>query len=229
MLMNWIDPYNLVLFDFDGLLVNSEQLHYEAYKQMCARRGFTMAWGFHHYADIAHSSPEALYKALQEEFPGLCEEGGWPACYEEKQHIYQELISDGKMGLMPGVEILLEYLAKKDVSRCVVTNSRRVQVEAISQAIPALRTIPHFLTREDYSARKPAPDGYLLAIERYGNDASRIIGFEDTLIGVQSLSATKRALPVLICEPRASKQAKALFPNLLHYKSFLDIGDQLGS
>ena len=35
--MDWIKKYQLFLFDFDGLLVNTEEMHFLAYKQMCEK------------------------------------------------------------------------------------------------------------------------------------------------------------------------------------------------
>ena len=40
--MEWIHHYQLILFDLDGLLVNTEQLHYQAYKNMLQARGFSL-------------------------------------------------------------------------------------------------------------------------------------------------------------------------------------------
>ena len=44
--MNWISNYDLFLFDLDGLLVDTEKLHFEAYKRLCSRFGYELAWDF---------------------------------------------------------------------------------------------------------------------------------------------------------------------------------------
>lgn len=40
--MEWTQDYHLFLFDFDGLLVDTEALHLEAYRRMCAEKGHTL-------------------------------------------------------------------------------------------------------------------------------------------------------------------------------------------
>ena len=69
--MNWIKSFQLFLFDFDGLLVDTEYLHYEAYLEMCSRRGFLLPWNFSRYSQAAHHHPLALRDQIYAEFPGL--------------------------------------------------------------------------------------------------------------------------------------------------------------
>jgi beta-phosphoglucomutase-like phosphatase (HAD superfamily) len=78
---------------------------------------------------------------------------------------------------MPGVEKLLTELHKHEIRRCVVTNSTLSQVEAVCSQLPILKTLPHWITREDYEKPKPNPEGYLKAIQMYGKKGDRIIGF----------------------------------------------------
>ncbi|MCH9703616.1 MAG: HAD hydrolase-like protein, partial [Chlamydiae bacterium] len=68
--MNWHD-YDLICFDFDGVLVDSEQLHFDAYKQMCAKRGISLKWDEVQYAKFALYSADGLKKALLKEYEQL--------------------------------------------------------------------------------------------------------------------------------------------------------------
>src|SRR3990172_6839619 len=47
--MHWIYQFQLFLFDFDGLLVNTEDLHFAAYQKMCCDRGFELKWDFERF------------------------------------------------------------------------------------------------------------------------------------------------------------------------------------
>lgn len=197
--MKWIQDFQLFLFDFDGLLVNTEQLHYQAYIDMMAKEGFVLKWSFLRFCEVAHLNAVALREALYWEFPDLSLD--WPRLYEAKKKAYYDLVSAGRVDLMPGVANLLTELDRLSIRRCVATNSFLEQIELIRSKIPLLQTIPHWITRENYDKQKPHPDSYLKAIELCGKPGDRIIGFEDSIRGLQALQGTP-ALPVLICSAK---------------------------
>ncbi|HEX2583476.1 MAG TPA: HAD family hydrolase, partial [Chlamydiales bacterium] len=122
----------------------------------------------------------------------------WTALYNEKKKIYFQLIEMGKVELMPGAEKLLLELERQKKRCAVVTNSSFEQVQLIRSQWKVLDAIAHWVTREEYEKPKPSAESYLRAIELYGKPEDRIIGFEDSIRGLQALKGTP-ALPVLIC------------------------------
>lgn len=216
--MDWIHKFQLFLFDFDGLLVNTEHLHYQAYVNMLSKRGCRVLWSFAQFCSLAHLNADALKEQIYLEFPLL--DPDWQMLYSEKKKIYIELLASGKVEIMPGVFSLLKELEKAKIRRCVVTNSGLEQIQMIREQQSILQTIPHWITREDYSLPKPNPECYLRAIELYGKDGDRIIGFEDSLRGLTALQQTP-ALPVLICDTQHPlfREAKGA----IHFRSLNDI------
>jgi HAD superfamily hydrolase (TIGR01509 family) len=191
--------YELFLFDFDGLLVDTEPVHYAAYAEMCQRRGYTLEWTVEEYCKAAHVKSQGMRDALLVQFPGLLAgASSWDQLYAEKKQIYLQMLLEGKVQLMPGAEALLTRLQTEQVKHAVVTNSPREQIEVIKESSPVLQKIPLWLTREDYELPKPAPDGYLKAIERMEVSSGKVIGFEDSLKGLQSLCAAG-VTAVLVC------------------------------
>jgi HAD superfamily hydrolase (TIGR01509 family) len=166
---------------------------------MMAAQGFALNWSFLRFCEVAHLNATALKEALYSEFPELPLD--WDLLYAEKKKAYYALVSTGKVDLMPGVAELLTELDQSSIRHCVVTNSFLEQVALIRSQVPLLQTIPHWITREDYERQKPHPDAYLKAIELYGKPGDRMIGFEDSIRGLQALQGTP-ALPVLICSPK---------------------------
>lgn len=195
--MLWIRNFDLFLFDFDGLLVNTEHLHYAAYVNMLAARGYMLDWSFSRYCQAAHLNSTAIREGIYAQFPTL--DSDWQTLYNEKKKNYFELISSGKVELMPGVEALLVELDRQKKRSVVVTNSFFEQIQLIRAQLQILNLIPDWVTREDYEKPKPSPDGYLRAIQLYGKPGDRMIGFEDSIRGLQALQQTP-ALPILICE-----------------------------
>lgn len=213
--MDWIHRFQLFLFDFDGLLVNTEHLHYQAYVNMLAARGCFIDWDFSKFCTLAHLNADALKQQIYAEFPSL--EPDWKILYAEKKQIYFDLIASGKVELMPGVEPLLQALNKAGIQRCVVTNSLLEQIQLLRSQHPVLQTIPHWITREDYEKPKPDPECYLRAIQLYGKKGDRIIGFEDSIRGLQALEQTS-AQPVLICPNHHPLLDMVLSRGVLHFE-----------
>lgn len=218
--MHWIRDYQLFLFDFDGLLVNTEEIHHQAYVRMCAGRGYDLDWSFQRYCMAAHYSAEGLRDQVYEKFPELySQEPEWNILYAEKKQAFIDLIQEGAVHLMPGVESFLSALANIDVKRCVVTHSASQLVTIIRKKNPILDTIPFWMTREDYSTPKPSPECYLKAIAKYARDMDKIIGFEDSPRGFNALRMT-RALPILICPPDYPGLDEIKKDGILCYSSF---------
>jgi HAD superfamily hydrolase (TIGR01509 family) len=188
---------------------------------MMAGRGYTLDWSFSRYCEAAHLDSTAIREGIYADFPDL--DPDWQALYNEKKKCYFALIGAGIVELMPGAEALLLELEKRKKRRCVVTNSFLEQIKLIKSQLKVLETIPHWVTREDYEKAKPSPDGYLRAIELYGKPGDRIIGFEDTIRGLQALKQTP-ALPVLICDSH-HPLLEMLSEGALHYESLTDVSN----
>lgn len=196
--MDWIQDYQLFLFDLDGLLVNTERMHYAAYIEVCRKYGFELKWDFPRFCLEAHGKAMGIWDGLSREFPRLFEFGSKEKLYEEKKHIYIDLLQSYPLEFMDGAEALVTALSESNIPRAVVTNSPKAHIEIIKKSLPLLQTIPLWITREDYIDPKPAPDGYLKAIGMLAKSGDRIIGFEDTLKGLKALIAAG-VKGVLIC------------------------------
>ncbi|MES2121331.1 MAG: HAD family phosphatase [Chlamydiota bacterium] len=212
----------IYLFDFDGLLVDTEKLHYMAYQQLCHRRGGELCWDFSRFCKEAHGKAGGVWEGIARECPQVFSNGVTrEVLYEEKKAIYVELLRSTPLELMPGAAELLQFLADKDAKRAVVTNSPKAHIDIICEALPLLKTIPLWVTREDYLHPKPAPDGYLLAIEKLtGGEKcdAEIIGFEDSLKGLKSLLAAG-SKGVLVCPSGHEHLSEALSLGAIHLES----------
>lgn len=219
--MQWIHDFDLFMFDFDGLLVNTEELHFLAYQKMCENRGFELPWDFPQYCRTAHYESDNIKKMIYRDLPKLYEqEPNWDILYAEKKKIMVNLLKEGAIHLMPGAEILLRALDEANIPRCVVTNSPDDQVAFSKEQNPILKTIPHWFTRETYSHPKPHPECYLNAIKKMGG--KRIIGFEDTPRGLQALMHTP-AKPVMITPIDYPEIPQLVARGVLHFPTFLSL------
>lgn len=216
-LMNFLQC-DAIFFDFDGLLVNTEHLHFEAYRQMMLQNDASFPWDFPTFASVAHKSSTGLRKMITAHAPKLVEQKGWDTLYNEKKACYQALLKQGCLELMSGAEEILNRVKESKIPHCVVTNSTKEQVELIQEHLPILKQIPLWVTREDYDNPKPAPDGYLKAIELL-KASGKMVGFEDALRGIRSLQGAKID-PILICSPDHPQMEEVSHEDFPHFSSF---------
>lgn len=221
--MQWIHEYDLFLLDFDGLLVNTEEIHYRAYERMLENRGLSYGLSFQDYSKLAHYSSDGLKKDIYSRFPHLTTEKiQWDLLYLEKTNSYLDLIHEGAVQLMPGVDLFLQTLSKWNKRACVVTHSKKELVTAIRKQNEPLNSIQNWITRDDYNNPKPDAECYLVAIERYGKEAERIIGFEDTPRGLTALMGT-RADSVLVTSFDYPEIGEFVSRGARHFRTFVDL------
>lgn len=217
--MEWIRRFQLFLFDFDGLLVNTEHLHYQAYVRALASRGLDLPLSYANFLELAHLNAGAWREAVCAQIPSLTD---FDSLYKEKKEEYLKLIQNSPVELMPGVEPLLLALQNANIRRCVVTHSVLDHVRPMRDKSPILQTIPHWITREDYEKPKPDPECYLKAIQLYGKAGDKIIGFEDSVRGLTALRGTP-ALAVLVCPNHHPLLEIAMEKGGLHFEKLSDL------
>lgn len=227
MTFQWLQQFPTIFFDFDGLLVDTEPLHYQAYQAMLQGRGLELTWDFAHYVSIAHFSSGGLEQEIYKDFPQLKqEEPDWAVLYREKKAKLEELFHKVSFSFMPGIEEMLQELPAYDLKTCVVTNSTKKQTEIIKKKLPLLQNIPNWVTREDYSRPKPSPDSYLAALEKMGVSADEVIGFEDTIRGLRALKAAG-IKGVLLSAPHHPQMKDPLAKGSLWFPSMKEINISL--
>lgn len=223
--MSWMEQFDLFLFDFDGLLVNTELLHYKAYRNMCDARGYHLDWDFPKYVQVAHYRAEGLEEQIYAKFPKLKEEEpNWSVLYKEKRQALLNIYRNDPIPLMEGVENVLLRLQELDKKRCVVTHSDRDVVQAIREKNPLLNTIPNWIVREDYSQPKPSPECYIKAIETLAKNGDRVVGFEDTPRGLKALMGSS-ASPVMITKESYPEMNDIRKQGVPIFSSFTKISD----
>jgi len=223
--MQWIKKYRLFLFDFDGLLVDTEELHFQAYIRMCAKRGYRLEWNFQAFSHAAHHTSSGLKDQIYADIPDLqAEEPDWKVLYEEKKKAFLEILEEGHVNLMSGVQELLTALNEDKIKCCVVTNSPLSVIHLIRRRHPLLDLIRYWITRENYSRSKPDPECYQYAIRTHSRPGDLVIGFEDSPKGFEALRRTN-AVPVMIC-PLDTAYLKNFTDNSIkYYPSFDSITD----
>jgi pseudouridine 5'-phosphatase len=182
-----------IIFDLDGLLLNTESIH-EAVNQIIAQRYgkvYSPAVKAQVVGKRALESSQAFADAL--ELPLTAE-----ACRDARYELLWERYSDAQ--LMPGARRLTEHFKQVGLPMAIATSSHRQNFE--------LKTVHHqdwlglfdLIVRGDdpeLKAGKPAPDIFLLAAQRLGADPAQCLVFEDSPAGLEAAQRAGMAVVVV--------------------------------
>ena len=201
-----------VLFDCDGVLVESKSAHrtawYAAFEELTGS-------ALPVYADHQLTGASSLDIARF-----LCEQ---TACGVEPQKLADlklDLMLAGPMPeLLPGVRVWFDYLSMAGIPYAVVTNAQRNYLERMLSCHDL--SAPVCLAMEDVKATKPAPHPYLKAAEQLGvlpEEYAGVFVFEDSQTGVRSgVSAGMRTYGI------AGEEARSVLMELGAVDVFSDL------
>ena len=178
-----VDDFDAVLWDNDGVLVDTEHLYYEATRSVMNEVGVTLDQTTYH-AHFLASSRGAWH---------LVEAKGYDAESIERLKRVRDERHEALLN-RPGLVIsgVAQMLATLHGLRpmAVVTSSRRRHFDAVHVSSGLLAYFEFVLTREDYENSKPDPEPYQLAARRLGVAPERCLVVEDS---VRGLTAAKEA------------------------------------
>ena len=171
-------PYAAVLFDMDGVLVDSEPIHEASLLGLYAARGWAVV-------DPRFASFKG--RTAAEVFGALARATGTAAAdlTADKRARYDVLFARDAR-LVPGVDRVLTALATRSVPLALATSGHRAEVEAVFARFGLGRFFGAVVAGEDVTRSKPDPEPYLRAAARLGVDAARCLVVEDTVHGVAS-------------------------------------------
>jgi phosphoglycolate phosphatase/beta-phosphoglucomutase len=164
-----------VIFDFDGVVADTENLHLAAHNQALAelaprigtRIELTPQIYFSRY--VVYGNHEGFQRMLQD-----AGAAAGPPLIEELCRV-KDRIMDSRLAELaaplPGVRRLLAHLARRRVPCGICSGARRSEIEDLLRAFDLARHFPVIVAIEDVRRCKPDPEGYSLAWERLRNAA----------------------------------------------------------
>jgi beta-phosphoglucomutase len=176
--------YEAIIFDFDGVLVDSEPVHYQCWLEILSRHGVTLDWETYESHCIGVSD-RAMLEMLCQKASGPLEFDKLWADYPRKKDLFRERMMHAD-AVAVEVRKMIDDL-RPGYRLAVVTSSGRREVEPILKNAGILQKLDTVVYGDDVKNLKPAPDPYLLAIERLG--VSRAIAVEDSQAGIASARA----------------------------------------
>ena len=178
-----------ILFDMDGVLVDSGAAHLESWQLAACRRGLNIA-ADEFKRSFGQRSPDIIRTILGSE-TGDDEVRQFDS---EKEAAYRELIA-GDVPLMPGCRDLLTTLMDAEFSLAVASSGPPENIELVLREGDLARYFSATVTAIDIQHGKPAPDCFLLAAERIGCLPADCVVIEDAPVGIRAGVAA--GMPVL--------------------------------
>lgn len=191
-----------LIFDVDGTLAETEELHREAFNRAFAGEGLPYRWDQARYRSLllVTGGRQRLEHFFAEStgLTGVQIAELAARLHRAKNGHYAEVMADSPIELRPGVAGLLHQARTTRLKLAIATTTSRVNLEGLARRFPGELDLDGFdavVCGEDVTALKPDSEVYRTALDRLGLPPGRCIAFEDTQNGVES--AVGAGLPVV--------------------------------
>ena len=181
-----------VLFDFDGIVVDTERLHYEAFQAVLKGEGLSYSWATYEKEYMGFDDRDAFAHTFNQSDRVLSDEL-LQHMISQKASVFIDIASRGSLPPYPGLIELIDLFVAQGVKLGLCSGALRSDIEPI---LARLSLREHFLvlvTAEDVAKSKPHPESYAKAwqalAEKTGmlqTPTAEVWAIEDTPEGLRS-------------------------------------------
>lgn len=175
-----------VLFDMDGLMIDTESLSTEAFINSAKAQGYNMTK--EETLKVLGFTKANIYQFWIDYFQGTNVDGK-KLVDDHYEYIENVLYTVGP-GKMPYVEELLKYLRENNYKIAVASSSDTADIKNNLEKTKLEKYIDEIASGAEVENGKPAPDVFLLAAERLGVDAKDCLILEDSKAGIKAGKAS---------------------------------------
>jgi len=169
------------VFDFDGVVVNTERHHEVCWQQVAKERNQPMT----------HEQYVSGFGVKNERF--IREILAWTNDDEEirriakrKEAIFQQHAEKNSIDLIQGVQTFLLELEKEGIPCAIASSSILKNIEIVLEHSPVRRYFAEIVSGEDVAHGKPNPECFIRAAAKLKLPTERCVVFEDALLGVEA-------------------------------------------
>ncbi len=172
--------FDAVIFDMDGVLIDSEPLHFDVLNSVLERDGHRLSRAEND--EFMGTTSEAMFNTLIQRWALSRSVAEYIALYDEA---LLEVLRQPRSP-EPGVLALIDYLRAHGVRSGVASSSRRSWISATLRSLGLSEAFDAIVSGDDVERSKPDPSIYVLAAERVGAPPCCCLAIEDSPNGVQS-------------------------------------------
>jgi HAD superfamily hydrolase (TIGR01509 family) len=182
-----------VLWDLDGTLVDSEESHWQAWRETMAGEG--VALGYQEFrATFGQRNDTILRLWLGDDVDA----GRMTRVGDAKEEHYRSLVRAGGVATLPGAAEWVRRLRHEGWAQAVASSAPRLNIEVVLEVVGLAEQFDARVSAEDVEHGKPDPQVFLLAASRVGTAPGRSIVVEDAAVGIEAARrAGMRSIAVL--------------------------------
>ncbi|MDD5172062.1 MAG: HAD family phosphatase [Candidatus ainarchaeum sp.] len=188
-----------VLFDFDGVVVQSERLHMDSFLELLSPFGVNVSeerW----YREFAGTGSRSIIERLAKEYNIKTDIG---ELVEKRKNLYEAKIRKGELRETPGVKAFLETIRKKGIKTAIVSGSHSSNVALAISTLGLDGLFDLIVSGDDIDIRKPDPGPFLHAAKKLDMKPSECLVIEDSYAGCES--ARRAGMRLVVVRSPASK------------------------
>ena len=197
-----------LLFDFDGVVVDSEPIHLECFQHVLRQWGVELSEEDYYEKYLGYDDQDCLRVASRDAGVDL-DAPTIARLTAEKTVLVQRAFAESIQPL-PGAVVLIRAAAEAGVPLAVCSGALREEIVLASRTIGVLECLQTIVAAEDVTRGKPDPEGYLRAREQLASltgrdlDPARCVVVEDSPAGIEAArGAGMKVLAVTNSYPRA--------------------------
>jgi len=177
-----------IIFDFDGVIADSEPLHLAAFQQALEPEGIILTTEAYYADYLGYDDYDAIVAALREAKRPPTEESVQRLMAAKAEH-FLALVREG-VRILPGVPAFVRLAATR-APLAVASGALRREIELILAYAGLRKAFEAIVSAEDVSEGKPAPESFLLALERLKERAPNLVPdaclvIEDSRAGIEA-------------------------------------------
>lgn len=188
-----------IIFDIDGTFAETEEAHRAAFNTAFEKWDLGWHWDVELYSKLLEitGGKERLRHFVRHYDP----EGGshfimddemiW-SLHNRKTEIYMDRVRGGSVPLRPGIALVIKEAREKGIKLAIATTTNMKPLKALFEGtlgIAALRWFEAIAVGDMVENKKPAPDLYLLTLEKLGLRPDECIALEDSRSGLDAAAA----------------------------------------
>ena len=175
-----------IVFDFDGVLVDSEPLHLRAYQEVLEPLGFSLPRE-KYYSTYLGYDDAGVFKAVAATRDWRIDDQRLLALIEEKGRVYEELLTAGDIMYPGAAECIARLAARWPLG--IASGAARHEIEMMLRGRSLDRYFRFIVAAGETAEGKPAPDPYRKAALLHGQAPLECVAIEDSRWGIESAKA----------------------------------------
>jgi len=204
-----------IVFDFDGVVVDSEPMHFRAFEEVARTIGFFFDWDRYLREFIGYDDRDA-FRAMLRKLNKLADDQQIAQLCQQKQDVIDRMIGEG-VPMVPGSRALIEQVyADTDLAIAIASGATTRDIEQMLTGLGLRDRFQVIVSADNVAQSKPHPQTYELAAQQIGVEPQHCLAIEDTAFGLQSARAAGMMTLGLTTtsEAAALHEASRVKPNL---------------